>query len=41
MCALMPRSLETMAEITGIGERKLDKYGPDFLAVIDKHLAGT
>ena len=41
MCALMPRSLEAMAEITGIGERKLDKYGPDFLAVIDKHLADT
>ena len=41
MCALMPRSLSAMAAIGGIGERKLDKYGPGFLAVIDKHLAGT
>ncbi len=41
MCALMPRSLEAMAGITGIGERKLDKYGPGFLAVIDEHLAGA
>ena len=39
MCALMPRSLEAMAEISGIGERKLGKYGPEFLAVIDAHLA--
>ncbi len=38
MCALMPRSLEAMADISGIGERKLEKYGPDFLAVIDGHL---
>jgi superfamily II DNA helicase RecQ len=27
-----------MAEISGIGERKLNKYGADFLAVIDGHL---
>ena len=39
MCSLMPRSLEAMGEISGIGERKLGKYGPDFLAVIDAHLA--
>ncbi len=38
MCALMPRSLEAMAGISGVGERKLDKYGADFLAVIDAHL---
>lgn len=37
MCALMPRSLDAMADISGVGERKLNKYGPDFLAVIDRH----
>ncbi len=38
MCARLPRSLSDMAGITGIGERKLEKYGRDFLAVIDRHL---
>jgi ATP-dependent DNA helicase RecQ len=29
-----PRTLEAMAGIFGVGERKLARYGEDFLAVI-------
>jgi ATP-dependent DNA helicase RecQ len=39
MCALMPTSLAGLGGITGIGERKLEKYGPGFLAVIERHLS--
>jgi ATP-dependent DNA helicase RecQ len=39
MCARMPTSLEALGTISGIGERKLEKYGPGFLAVIEQHLA--
>jgi ATP-dependent DNA helicase RecQ len=39
MCALLPRDREQLAGITGVGERKLEKYGQDFLAVIADHLA--
>jgi superfamily II DNA helicase RecQ len=41
MCARMPTSVEALSEISGIGERKLEKYGPGFLAVIAQHLAGA
>ena len=39
MCALMPRDLETFSDLGGVGERKLEKYGPAFLEVIESHLA--
>ncbi len=38
MCASIPNSLDELAEISGIGERKLNKYGPAFLEVISRHL---
>jgi ATP-dependent DNA helicase RecQ len=38
MCVLLPRDLEQLASIGGVGERKLAKYGEDFLAVIATHL---
>lgn len=41
MCARMPDSMDALSEISGIGERKLEKYGPGFLAVIARHLAGA
>ncbi len=34
MCALQPTSLAQFGEISGVGERKLEKYGDTFLAVI-------
>ncbi len=37
MCALRPRDLESFAMLTGVGERKLEKYGEEFLAVINDH----
>ncbi|TXS95434.1 DNA helicase RecQ [Parahaliea maris] len=41
MCDTLPESLADMAHINGVGERKLDKYGADFLNVIRRHLAAS
>ena len=40
MCVSLPSSLERLAEISGVGERKLEKYGPAFIGVINEHLVG-
>ena len=32
-----PGSLDQLAEIHGVGEQKLKKYGAAFLAVVEKH----
>jgi len=40
MCASVPRTPAQFQRITGVGERKLEKYGGAFLAVINDHLAG-
>ena len=37
MCAAMPRSIDEFARLAGVGERKLAKYGDDFLRVIAGH----
>jgi ATP-dependent DNA helicase RecQ len=34
MCSLLPQSLDEFARLTGVGERKLEKYGQHFLEVI-------
>jgi ATP-dependent DNA helicase RecQ len=39
MCIRMPQDMETFAELSGVGERKLEKYGPGFIRVISDHLA--
>lgn len=39
MCVLLPQSMAEFARLTGVGERKLEKYGADFLQVINQHLA--
>ncbi|GAB3270319.1 DNA helicase RecQ [Parahaliea aestuarii] len=39
MCEALPQNLSEMAHISGVGERKLDKYGSDFLNVIRGHLS--
>ncbi len=36
MCLLQPRTLSEFARISGVGERKLDKYGQAFLAIIER-----
>jgi ATP-dependent DNA helicase RecQ len=41
MCATLPRNLMQFGRITGVGERKLDKYGEAFLQVINDHLDGS
>lgn len=38
MCALLPSNPMQFGRITGVGERKLDKYGEAFLTVINDHL---
>ncbi|MFT4825354.1 MAG: ATP-dependent DNA helicase RecQ [Halioglobus sp.] len=39
MCITVPQNLSQFSEISGVGERKLEKYGPTFLSVINEHLA--
>ncbi|MFK8050777.1 MAG: RQC domain-containing protein, partial [Halioglobus sp.] len=39
MCITVPQSLSQFSDISGVGERKLEKYGPAFLSVINEHLA--
>ncbi|MEP4146541.1 MAG: DNA helicase RecQ [Halioglobus sp.] len=38
MCTALPKNLTQFGRLTGVGERKLDKYGSDFIAVIESHL---
>ncbi|MEP5569539.1 MAG: DNA helicase RecQ [Halioglobus sp.] len=39
MCTALPQSLTQFGRLTGVGERKLEKYGAEFLQVIETHLA--
>jgi ATP-dependent DNA helicase RecQ len=41
LCVNLPETLSQFADIGGVGERKLDKYGTIFLAVINDHLSGS
>lgn len=34
MCSLLPQNLVEFSQLNGVGERKLEKYGEHFLAVI-------
>lgn len=38
MCVVLPRTPEEFSYITGVGERKLDKYGAAFLRAINEYL---
>jgi len=38
MCRNLPRDLQEFELISGVGERKLQKYGPAFVRVIGDHL---
>ena len=40
LARLKPDRLEQLAGITGIGQAKLERYGEDFLAVINAQEAG-
>jgi ATP-dependent DNA helicase RecQ len=39
MCITLPQNFSQLNAISGVGERKLDKYGDAFLLVINEHLA--
>jgi ATP-dependent DNA helicase RecQ len=39
MCTSVPQSLSEFSQISGVGERKLAKYGAEFLAIINNHLS--
>jgi ATP-dependent DNA helicase RecQ len=39
MCITLPQNLSQFSEVSGVGERKLEKYGAEFLQVINAHLA--
>ena len=39
MCLRMPQSMEEFGELSGVGERKLERYGPGFVSIIADHLA--
>ena len=41
MCSALPRNPTQFGQITGVGERKLKKYGKAFLQVIEGHLQHT
>ena len=41
MCGALPRNPAQFGQITGVGERKLKKYGKAFLQVIEGHLQHT
>ena len=39
MCLRLPQTMEEFSELSGVGERKLERYGPAFVGVINQHLA--
>ncbi|MEH6468248.1 MAG: DNA helicase RecQ [Porticoccus sp.] len=39
MCITVPQTMAQFSQLGGVGERKLEKYGPGFLEVINGHLA--
>jgi ATP-dependent DNA helicase RecQ len=39
MCITLPQDFSALGEVSGVGERKLEKYGAAFLQVISDHLA--
>jgi ATP-dependent DNA helicase RecQ len=41
ICSTLPRNLAQFGRISGVGERKLEKYGAEFLAVLEAHLVDS
>ena len=39
MCVTLPRDMSEFSLVSGVGERKLEKYGPAFIRVIGDHRA--
>ena len=37
MCTSLPQDLDQFSQLNGVGERKLQKYGPAFLRVLQEH----
>ncbi|MDP4652306.1 MAG: HRDC domain-containing protein, partial [Haliea sp.] len=40
MCTALPRTVQAFGALSGVGERKREKYGVDFLQVIERHVQG-
>jgi ATP-dependent DNA helicase RecQ len=38
MCSLLPQDMDHFSQLSGVGERKLEKYGPAFMRVLREHL---
>ena len=36
---MLPRDIQEFGLINGVGERKMEKYGPAFMHIIAEHLA--
>ena len=41
MCTALPQNMTQFGHLSGVGERKLNKYGSDFIKVIESHLTET
>ncbi len=41
IATLRPRSIQALSTIDGIGERKLESYGADIVAIVDRHREGA
>ncbi|MBQ8567956.1 MAG: DNA helicase RecQ [Oscillospiraceae bacterium] len=41
MCAKLPQSRNEMLDVSGIGSKKLEKYGDQFLKIITEHIKTT
>ncbi len=41
MCIELPQDLDQFGQLTGVGERKLEKYGPAFLRVLQDYRSGA
>ena len=39
MCVVRPRNLDEFAGLTGVGQRKLEKYGQAFLDLLNSPVA--
>ncbi|MEX0619330.1 MAG: DNA helicase RecQ [Pseudohongiellaceae bacterium] len=39
ICIHLPATMDQFSQISGVGERKLEKYGPTFLRVVSDHLS--
>ena len=39
MCISLPQDMDQFGELSGVGQRKLERYGPAFLKVLQDHVS--